>query len=282
MTNTIKNTITGYTKITGVIGDNIQYTKSPLIHNYWYTHYNIDGVYLCFNTTLDSFETAVKGLFASGVIGLNVTVPFKERAFLLCDITSDAAQKAQAVNCLTYKDNKIIGHNTDGIGFYNALRHLDNNLDLNNKTILMIGAGGASASIISYLSQFSVKIKILNRTFDKAKLLVDKFVDIVDIQAVQIPCVCDILIQTTNVKKIETGNILDIPVSIIAQAHYVIDINYGDNAGDFLLKPQSMGIKNCDGSEMLLEQAKPAFELFNNISIEISETIRKKLTSNDV
>jgi shikimate dehydrogenase len=271
------HTITGHTKITGVIGHNIHYTKSPLIHNYWYQYYNINGVYVCFNTNPDDFETAVKGLFAAGIAGLNVTVPFKERAFEICESVTSQAKRAKAVNCLTIKENKIIGHNTDGIGFYNALRYLDNRLDLTDKTILIIGAGGASAAIISYLSQFKVKIKILNRTFEKAKILADSFSDIIDIQAVNKPCIADIIIQTTNVKKIEAGNILDIHDDIMYQASYVIDINYGDNAGDFLVKPRLMGIKNCDGLEMLLQQADPAFEFFNDKHIEITNILRDKL-----
>lgn len=269
--------ITGYTKITGVIGDNIQYTKSPLIHNYWYQKYGIDGVYVCFNTNSNNFKNAVTGLFFSGVVGLNVTVPFKEQAFLLCDTLTPQAQQAGAVNCLKYVDNKIIGHNTDGIGFYNALRFLDNSLDLNDKTILIIGAGGAASAIISYLCQFRVTIKIINRTLVNAQLLVDKFVDKVAVEAVKTHTPADIIIQTTNVKKVETGNILDIDDSVLAQADYVMDINYGDNAGDFLIKPKQIGIKNCDGSQMLLHQAAPAFEFFNGTPAEACNTLRKLL-----
>jgi len=271
MTLVNKHIITGYTKITGVIGENIDYTKSPLIHTYWYKKYNIDGVYVCFNTTFDNFQTSIKGLFGAGIVGLNVTVPFKEKAFSLCDTVSDIAKQASAVNCLKYVDNKIIGHNTDGVGFYNALRYLDNDLDLNGKTILIIGAGGAASAIISYLSQFAVTIKILNRTFDKSNALAQNFAHIINIQAVNKPCIADIIIQTTNVKKIEHGNILDIPDSIFEKAKYVIDINYGDNAGDFLIKPKLMGIKNCDGLEMLMQQAALAFEFFNDVDIKISD-----------
>lgn len=275
----MKSLISGYTKITGVIGHNIQYTKSPLIHNYWYQKYGIDGVYVCFQSDYDTFETSIKGLLSAGIVGINVTVPFKEHAFDLCQELSTEATRAKAVNCLLFKDNKIIGHNTDGIGFYNALLHLDNTIDLNHKSILIIGAGGAAASIISYLSQFKVKINLLNRTFNKAKLLADNFVDKIDIQVVEKPCVADIIIQTTNVKKIEAGSIIDISDDILCKTDYVIDINYGKDAGDFLKKPQLMRIKNCDGSEMLLQQAMPAFELFNNQKVSITKKIRKIIFS---
>ena len=277
MTKNINNIINGYTQITGVIGHNIHYTKSPLIHNYWYENYHLNSVYVCFNSNPDNFNMAITGLFAAGILGLNVTVPFKEQAFLLCDAVTPQASHARAVNCLKYTDNKIIGHNTDGLGFYNALRYLDNGLDLNGKTILIIGAGGAASSIISYLSQFAVNIKILNRTFDKANSLAQNFGNNVHIQAVDKPCIADIIIQTTNVKKIETGNILDVPDSIFEKAKYVIDINYGDNAGDFLMKPKLMGIKNCDGSEMLLQQAAAAFEFFNDTHVIINQALRKIL-----
>ncbi len=266
--------ISGYTQITGVIGHNIHYTKSPLIHNYWYRQHHIDGVYVCFQTDNDNFETSINGLFRSGIVGLNVTVPFKERAFDMCHVLSPESKHAKAVNCLVFKDNKITGHNTDGLGFYNALLYLGSHISLNGKSILILGAGGAAASIVSYLSQFKVSINILNRTFDKANILVNRFSDRVKIQVVDKPCVADIIVQTTNVKNIETGNILDISDDIIHQAQYVMDINYGKDSGDFLKKPRLMGIKHCDGSEMLLQQASPAFDIFNHKQVAITDSLR--------
>lgn len=266
--------ISGYTQITGVIGHNIYYTKSPLIHNYWYRQHHIDGVYVCFQTDNDNFETSIKGLLSAGVVGLNVTVPFKERAFDMCHTLSPEAKHAKAVNCLVFKDNTITGHNTDGLGFYNALLYLDTRITLNGKSILILGAGGAAASIVSYLSQFNVSINILNRTVDTANILVNRFSDRVKIQVVDKPCVADIIVQTTNVKTIETGNILDIPDDIIRQAQYVMDINYGKDCGDFLKKARLMGIKHCDGSEMLLQQAAPAFDMFNHKQVAITDSLR--------
>lgn len=269
--------ISGHTKISGVIGENISYTKSPLIHNYWYSQHQIDGAYLCFNTSSERFKETVYGLFYAGIIGLNVTVPFKELAFDFAHIRSDAAEQAQSVNCLTFKDNQIYGHNTDGIGFYNALKYLDPKIDLNNKEILIIGAGGAASAIIAYLSQFNVKIYILNRTLSKAEDLVNKFSSQVVIQAVTSPLSVDLIVQTTNLKTIETGSIIDIPDDIMQKSYYIIDINYGDGAGEFLKRASKLGIKNCDGSEMLLQQAVPAFEFFNNQPVEITDNLRNLL-----
>jgi shikimate dehydrogenase len=266
--------ISGYTQITGVVGHNIHYTKSPLIHNYWYRQHHIDGVYVCFQTDNDNFETSIKGLFSSGVVGLNITVPFKERAFDMCHVLSPEAKHAKAVNCLVFKDNKITGHNTDGLGFYNALLYLDANINLNGKSVLILGAGGAAASIISYLSQFKVTINVLNRTLDKANILVNRFSDAGNIKVVDKPCISDIIVQTTNVKNIETGNILDISNDIISQTQYIMDINYGKDSSNFLKKPRLMGIKNCDGSEMLLQQASRAFEIFNHKHVIITDSLR--------
>lgn len=268
--------ITGYTKIFGVIGHNIDYTKSPLIHNYWYRYHNMDSIYVKFEAHKNNFQETVKGLFNAGIIGLNVTVPFKEDALMLCDDLTEDAERAKAVNCLMLKNNKILGHNTDGLGFYNSLCQLDNSINLHKKSILIIGAGGAASSIISYLSQFELTIYILNRTYEKAKNLEQNFINQkFNIQIVDKPCYADIIIQTTNLKKIEADNIINIPDNIIMHASYIIDINYGDNAGDFLLKPELMNIKHCDGSEMLLQQAALAFKFFNDKGVYISNELRK-------
>lgn len=266
--------ISGDTRISGVIGQNISYTKSPLIHNYWYHHYQMNNAYVCFETISKHFKECVKGLFHAGIIGLNVTVPFKERAFELCDRTTPEAQQARSVNCLIYKQNKIQGHNTDGIGFYNALKFLDPNLDLNGQEILIIGAGGAASAIIAYLSQFNVHIKIINRTFEKAQALAHQFAKTVNISAISKYTPADIIIQTTNVKKLETGNIIDIPQNILENTHIMMDINYGDGTGDFLQQAQKNNIKSCDGSEMLLQQAASAFDMFHARKPMISDDLR--------
>ncbi|MFT6072016.1 MAG: shikimate dehydrogenase [Alphaproteobacteria bacterium] len=271
--------ITGHTKITGVIGKNIAYTQSPIIHNYWYQQHEIDGVYVCFQADETNFTSTVRGLFQAGIQGLNVTVPFKEAAFKLCDDLSDDAIHAQAVNCLMVKNNKIYGHNTDGAGFYNALCALNPSLDLNGKSVLMIGAGGAASAIIAYLSQFNVTINILNRTFEKALLLAKNMGNNANIHVISKPCHADIIIQTTNVKIIEPNSILDIPDDLISKAQAIIDINYGQGTGSFLKKPTILGVKNCDGLEMLLQQAVPAFKLFNNHTVNVTNSLRTLVKS---
>jgi len=271
------NKISGETCVTGVIGKDIHYTKSPFIHNYWYHHYKIDGVYVRFDAHEDNFETTIKGLFQAGIKGINVTVPFKEQAFACCDILSSEAELAKAVNCLTMKNGKLYGHNTDGIGFYNALNFLSPHLNLKAQSILVIGAGGAASAIIAYLNQYCHSISILNRTFDKAYRLAQSFNGVSAVKSYQDSGLYDIIIQTTSIKNIEPEGILDVPETLLKAAHSIIDINYGADAGEFLQQANKFNINHCDGLEMLLQQAVPAFNLFNQADVQIDNTLRKTI-----
>lgn len=261
--------ITAKTIITGVVGEKIDYSLSPTIHNLWYKEMGIDGVYVAFHIQERAFKTAMDGLFASNVKGVNITVPFKEDAFKYADILTDEAQKAQAVNCL-YKnsDNEIIGHNTDGIGFIHAVKRLKPNFNFETAHILMIGAGGAASGIFSSLiSEKLHRCTIINRSYDKAITLAQMFNDQCDIDVIRNYETCntsfDLIIQTTALKEVIPKGVNDLPAAILEVSPCVIDINYGHTSNDFLKKASSFGCASCDGLTMLIEQARPSFSLFN-------------------
>jgi shikimate dehydrogenase len=100
----------------------VSYSRSPRLHGFWLDRYGIDGAYVPLPTPPEHFATAIRGLAAAGFAGLNVTIPHKEAAFALCDAVEPLARQAGAVNTLVFAEGRILGRNTDGIGFLANLR----------------------------------------------------------------------------------------------------------------------------------------------------------------
>ena len=138
-------TITGHTGFTGLLGNPVTHSLSPLMHNEAFRILDLDYVYLCFNVGEDTLETAVKGLIACGIRGFNLTMPDKNRMAELADELSLAAQMIGAVNTVVNESGKLMGHNTDGLGFMHSMREVG--FDPKGQTMTIFGAGGAASAI---------------------------------------------------------------------------------------------------------------------------------------
>lgn len=163
-----------------VIGNPVKHSLSPEIHNHWLVKYKINCVYekLEFDKDLEKLEVQQKQLMSkikSGeVVGVNITVPFKQRFQKYVDETEQSAVVAQAINTIYRRDNKLIGTNTDGMGFYNSLSK-DFNCSV-PQVIHILGSGGAAYGILSALLSYNIKIVyISNRTESKAQIMVNHF-----------------------------------------------------------------------------------------------------------
>ena len=160
------------TKQFAVIGNPIEQSRSPELHHAFAAKTGVDLNYKKILAPLDRFESAVKAFFDQNGVGMNVTVPFKEQAFALCDQLTERAKIAKAVNTLWMQDGKLFGDNTDGQGLVAATQTLG--WDLKNSRILILGAGGATRGVIYPLVQAGAKqIVIANRTLVRAEQLVD-------------------------------------------------------------------------------------------------------------
>ncbi|MFV2058934.1 MAG: shikimate dehydrogenase, partial [Thiohalomonadales bacterium] len=160
----------------GVMGNPISHSRSPHIHRLFAQQTNQSIIYDAIHVDVGGFQQAVGNFMANGGKGLNITVPFKPQAFALVDLLSESAQLAAAVNTILLKpDGNLYGDNTDGIGLVRDLK--DNyRIILSGKTILVLGAGGATRGIIQPLLKAAVaEIIIVNRTLQKAMNIVAQF-----------------------------------------------------------------------------------------------------------
>ena len=155
-------TITGHTKLTGLLGSPVSHSISPLMHNESFRLLGLDYVYLCFDVPETDLKTAVDGLKILGVRGFNCTMPDKTRMCELADHLSPAAKMIGAVNTVVNDDGILTGHNTDGVGYIQALKEAG--VDIQGKTITLLGAGGASSAIaVQAALDGAAKINIFNR-----------------------------------------------------------------------------------------------------------------------
>ncbi len=161
--------ITGKTRLFGVIGDPIEHSLSPILHNAAFDHLKMDYVFLAFRVKKENVENALKGMRALDIHGLNVTMPHKSTVINYLDEIDQTSKSLNAVNTILNKDGRLCGFNTDGVG---ALRALEkNDVNLKGKKLLLLGAGGAARAIAYSLAQKVGELIILNRTGKQAENL---------------------------------------------------------------------------------------------------------------
>ncbi|QIO07869.1 shikimate dehydrogenase [Acinetobacter lanii] len=256
-----------------VIGNPIEQSRSPELHHAFAQKTHIDLNYVKRFAELDAFEASVKDFFNENGCGMNVTVPFKERAFALCHHLTERAKIAKAVNTLWMENGELNGDNTDGQGLVEAIKAL--NWSLENVNILIIGAGGATRGVIYPLVKAGAKqIVIANRTVSRAEQLVQ------DLQAAvpeatlkacgldQLEGEFDIVINATSASL--NGDALILPESL--KFHHAYEMAYGKQSS-FLEQAKQRDIPTSEGYGMLVGQAIEAFAIWNGVRPNLKDFI---------
>ena len=256
-----------------VIGNPIEHSLSPELHNYWIKAKKINAIYKKMKITSDQIKDIILQIKSGKIDGLNITVPFKQEVIPHLDRLSEEANKTQSVNTIIFEDDKVIGHNTDIEGFEYSLKF--NNISLKNKNIFIVGAGGVVTSIIYALNKMQVSnITISNRTKNKAENLKINFKSLKIIDWGEVP-EFDVIINATSVglKNQEKIN-LDLP-KLKNKLFY--DVIYNPKETQFLEFGKKYGNKVLNGKMMFIYQAFFAFKLWHNLEPEINNDILKLL-----
>lgn len=250
-----------------VIGNPIAHSKSPLIHHEFARQFQLLIEYERVLAPVDQFDKAINELKAKNLIGCNITLPFKEQAYIVANIHSERASRAKAVNTFKFQaDGLIYADNTDGLGL---VRDIQENIGypLKSKRILICGAGGAARGVLyPIVEQQPVSLAIVNRTKEKAINLANEFSDILMIKGLSYPELAgqefDVIIDATSFANED----LSIPDSLaISHDSLCYDLKYlPNNEATVLMKwAKSIGCKNThDGLGMLVEQAAESFRLW--------------------
>lgn len=263
-----------------VIGNPVSHSKSPLIHRLFAEHTGQKLEYKKLESPLDGFALSVRQFFEHQGKGLNVTVPFKEEAWSLCQQLSDRARLAGAVNTLYCDENgHLCGENTDGIGLVSDLKN--NGVHLKGKKILIIGAGGAVRGVLQpILNEKPALLVITNRTLSKAEALVDAFLDYSSDYSVitsqgydQLNEAFDIVINGTSASL--SGELPNISDAIFSSDTDVYDMMYSKEDTVFNVWAKSCKVNAVyDGLGMLVEQAAEAFQIWRGIRPQTQEVIQ--------
>ncbi|OVE81631.1 shikimate dehydrogenase [bacterium K02(2017)] len=262
------------TKTYGVIGNPIQQSKSPAMHNAAFKALGIDAIYKKFELQESELASFFDKIRKQEISGISITIPYKQKAFEFVDDVSSFAKKCGAINTVYFKDDKLIGDNTDGRGYLKSLLQ-ETKFNIKDKNILLYGAGGASRAILySLLEQNPQSISIANRTLAKAQNLCHYYkahpaatnLSLTSLSDKKVLANTDLFINTTSL------GLLNKPwpdlsfVKNFKPGTLVSDIVYNPKETELLLAAQQNNLAVHYGLGMLVQQGAIAFELFTGKS----------------
>ena len=257
-----------------VIGNPIEHSLSPILHNYWIKSNDIDAIYEKQKLDENELEQLILQIKQKKIDGVNVTVPFKKVIIPFLDKLTNEAKSTQSVNTLYLKDNKVIGHNTDIVGFETSIEKSKYNAF--NKEVLILGAGGVVPSIIFALNKMKVsKIKVSNRTKEKAESLKENFKNIELIEWGEVPSF-DIIINATSIG-LKTEDNIKLDFSLISGNKLFYDVIYNPSETNFLKIGNKLGNKTLNGKLMFIYQGLAAFNIWHGLKPDVDENVIKLL-----
>ncbi len=255
-----------------LIGEKLSHSFSPFIHNEIFKHVGIEGSYELLEYPKEYLPSIVNDLKGKLYKGVNVTIPYKTEIIPYLDSISSEAQEIAAINTINFFENASIGYNTDYFGFGKLLSF--NNIDINGKTALILGTGGASRAIKKYLEDKHIKaIKFASTEVEKAKVKYPGY-EIYDYTRLNELEKTDILINCTPIGMYGAFNqdyivqgfrVLD--NSFLSKFNVAIDLIYNPLETKLLKQAKGLGLKTVNGLYMLTAQAVKSQEIWNDLVI---------------
>lgn len=276
------STINGKTRLLGLLGSPVSHSISPSMHNTAFSHYGINYVYLCFDVNTDTLENAINATKTMNFRGFNLTMPNKNDVLKYLDTISDAAKLSGAVNTVVNENGILHGHNTDGWGYFEALKELS--FDVKGEKITILGDGGASRAICSQAAlngADTIYLVCLDPFKEASVSFADKIMKETD---------CKVILKDIEIKEQLDEAVSDsslvtnaTPVGMAAQADktliddftiyknkpLVSDVIYNPKETLFLKKAKEAGLTTSNGLGMLLYQGAYAFKLWTGKDMPI-------------
>jgi shikimate dehydrogenase len=271
--------ISGKTKTCGLIGDPVEHSLSPFLHNAAFQHLGLDFVYVVFTVTKKHLGNAISGVRSLGFRGLNVTMPHKVSVVQYLDELDETAKNIGSVNTILNQNGKLTGFTTDGIGALKALKF--HGADPSGKKIIVLGAGGASRSVSFTLAKEARELVILNRTLMKAQKLVG------DLSAHLGPRAkvragelnsrniskelmdADVLVNATSVGMHPQESLSPVTASLLRSDLVVFDLVYEPIETKLLVDAKRKGAMTVDGLSMLVFQGAVSFEIWTGVKAPV-------------
>ena len=253
-----------------VIGNPIEHSLSPELHNYWLKNNNIEAIYEKKKLSEDDLGKLILQIKEKKIDGVNITIPFKKKIISYIDELTLEAESTQSVNTIYLKNDKLIGHNTDIDGFKMSVEK--SKFNLTDKKVLILGAGGVVPSIIFALNKMQAsKIFVSNRTKDKAENLKNLFDKLDIIEWGNIPDF-DMIINATSLG-LKKEDKINLDFSKTGTDKFFYDVIYNPKETNFLKEGKKLGNKTENGKLMFIYQALLAFNVWHGIKPEINDEV---------
>lgn len=264
--------ISGKTRVCGIIGDPVEHSLSPVMHNAAFEELNLDFVYVAFRVRREELREAIIGTRSLDLHGLNVTMPHKNAVMRHLDEIDSTTRSIGAVNTILNDEGRLMGYNTDGVGALKALK--ETGITPKGKKLLLLGAGGAGKAIAFHAAQEVEELVILNRTPQKAKKLAEvlrkDFNKKIDSNGLSIETIkeelrdTDILVNATSVGMHPKVDQSLVPPSLLRPDLCVMEIVYSPLETKLAKDAKAVGAKVVSGIEMLVYQGAASFEIWAN------------------
>ena len=278
--------ISGKTKLCALIGDPVEHSLSPAMHNAAFKHLGLNYVYLAFKVERERLKEAIAGVKALKIHGLNVTKPLKIDVIPLLDELHESASKVGAVNTILNRDGKLVGYNTDSLGGLKALENAE--VDLNGIKVVIFGAGGAARAAAFSIAPKVGEVVLLNRTVEKAERLAHDLEE-------KLGCKArfgglreevkrrelrdaDLVINATSVGMRPNENLSLVNPDLLGPDLAVFELVYNPVETKLLKDARKAGSKVIDGLSLLLHQGVESFSIWTGVKPPI-EVMRKALES---
>ena len=288
----MKKDITGHTRLLCLLGDPVSHSISPAMHNLSFETLNLDYVYLAFKTTIDEFENTVATLKQVGARGFNCTMPCKRIAAEKCDELSPAAKFMNSVNTVVIEDGKLIGHNTDGVGYMRSV--MDAGHDIIGKQMTLLGSGGASSAILAQAALDGLTNINLFARKGNSWNVIEKQVNQINAETNCKVTLNELADETALKKSIADSAILVngssvgmapntdgclIPDTSFFHPELIVsDVIYNPRKTKLLTLAESAGLATFNGMYMLLYQGAEAFKIWTGQEMPV-DLVKRELFS---
>lgn len=264
----------------GVLGEKLPHSISPEIHDEIFSILNIDGAYKIFEVEKKDISKLCDSLRILKIKGTNVTIPYKQEVMKYLDSISEEAEKIGAVNTIYLKDGKLYGYNSDYFGFGTIIKKYD--VELEGKITMVLGTGGASKAVVTYLLDKGVKkIYLVSRNHKNESDYKDDRVEYRTYEEIE-EIKGDVIINTTPVGMYPKTGVSPVGENIIKNFDTLIDIIYNPRVTEFLAIGENLNKKVCGGLEMLVGQAIKSEEVWQEMDIddEVFDKVFSKINEN--
>ncbi|HMA75326.1 MAG TPA: shikimate dehydrogenase [Xanthobacteraceae bacterium] len=268
--------------VAGIMGWPVTHSRSPRIHNYWFTKYGLMGTYVPLAIHADGLRAALRALPALGFAGCNLTIPHKEAAFEIVDRVDPLARRIGAINCVVVaSDGSLDGRNYDGFGYIHSILEAYPDWRADVGPIVVIGAGGgARAVLVSLADRGAKEIRLVNRSPERAQALAREFG--VPIKALawndrQAALNGAAMLINTTSQGMAGQPALDLALDKLPTSALVSDIIYVPRETPLLTAARLRGNRTVNGFGMLLHQARPAFHAWFGVMPEVTADLRSML-----